>query len=451
MTIDDLVVTLNLDTSKFNQDQKDALAKVKQFQEETSRRAKDIGKSGTDVMDSLTSVGKRTLSVFGVVAGVDGLINVAKQSVNAGSAVGQLSRNIGVSAEVISKWQGAARIYGGTAEGMAGSFKTLSDTIGGLKLGMVSQLTSDLRSLGALGGTAIDPSMPVNDMLIAIGKNLKTIYDERGADVAGALQTKLGLDPALFALFIEKGEKAADVLRDINGLTQANADQALLLKRRWDDMIVSSENKGLRLFFGAVDLAKKLWVTPGVDEKPDKFTGASRVGGTTGAFKSANEKEAFIRQEAVRRGQNPDTWVTLAKNEGFYNYTGDQDATGVPTSFGSFQLHYPGVGRNTADGLGTRFTRETGLNARDPDTERQQITWSMDYAAMHGLSDWHGWHGSQFANNPSGGPMSTNTTTIGSVNVYAAKGDDAPALADKFRTAILARNASVAQASGGPQ
>jgi hypothetical protein len=41
-------------------------------------------------------------------------------------------------------------------------------------------------------------------------------------------------------------------------------------------------------------------------------------------------------------------------------------------------LHYPGIGRNTADGLGTLFTKQTGLDARDPATERRQIEWSMD-------------------------------------------------------------------------
>jgi hypothetical protein len=168
-----------------------------------------------------------------------------------------------------------------------------------------------------------------------------------------------------------------------------------------------------------------------------------------GAFTSPAQKEAFIRAEAIKRGQNPDVWVALAKSEGFANYFGDPDATGKPTSFGSMQLHYPGVGRNTADGLGSIFTKQTGLDARNPATEPQQIQWSMDWAKTHGLSDWHGWKGAQFANLSGGGSTSTTTINISDVKINAGPNASAADIAGKLRDLGMKRQAEANQSFVG--
>jgi hypothetical protein len=164
------------------------------------------------------------------------------------------------------------------------------------------------------------------------------------------------------------------------------------------------------------------------------------------------QAEAFIRSAAAARGQNPDVWVALAKGEGFNQYKGDPDATGAATSFGAFQLHYPGIGRNTADGLGTMFTKETGLDARDPATERRQIEWSIDYARTHGLTDWHGWHGSKFANLSGGGSSTTTTVAInGPITINAGPNASASDIAGKLRELGLKRQAEANQSSVGAQ
>ena len=130
-------------------------------------------------------------------------------------------------------------------------------------------------------------------------------------------------------------------------------------------------------------------VFPGIETtgfSPGTYGGA---GGRT-AFSSQDEKAAFIVQEALKRGIDPAIALAVAKSEGFNGYTGDSGS-----SFGAFQLHYGNIasGGNAVSGLGDVFTAQTGLDARDPTTEREQIKFALDQAAQSGWSPWHGWKG----------------------------------------------------------
>src|SRR5215469_11469082 len=104
--------------------------------------------------------------------------------------------------------------------------------------------------------------------------------------------------------------------------------------------------------------------------------------------------ESYIRYAAAQRGINPDVAMKVSRSEGFNAYAGDQGS-----SFGPFQLHYGGVapGGNSVSGLGDVFTQKTGLDARDPNTVKQQIDFALDHASQNGWGAWHGWKGDQYA------------------------------------------------------
>lgn len=99
------------------------------------------------------------------------------------------------------------------------------------------------------------------------------------------------------------------------------------------------------------------------------------------------EVEDYIRNRATAIGVDPEIAVRVARSEGLNQYVGDQGS-----SFGPYQLHYGGIapGGNRVGGLGDEFTKQTGLDARDPSTWRQQVDFSLAQAKQGGWGPWHG-------------------------------------------------------------
>jgi len=123
------------------------------------------------------------------------------------------------------------------------------------------------------------------------------------------------------------------------------------------------------------------------------------VQGTKGSVIDQGVEAQYIAEAAKARGIDPDVALRVAKSEGLAQYEGD-----AGSSFGPFQLHYGGVagGGNAVPGLGDTFTRQTGLDARNPSTWRKQVDFALDTAAKEGWGAWHGWKGPERAGLPGG-------------------------------------------------
>ena len=151
-------------------------------------------------------------------------------------------------------------------------------------------------------------------------------------------------------------------------------------------------------------------------------------GGTGGMSKS--ETTDYIRKAAIARGIDPDIALRVAQSEGLNKYIGDQN-----TSFGPFQLHYknniPGLSNA---GMGDSFSRQTGLDARDPSTVHQQIDYALDHAAVNGWGAWHGWKGNSRAgldgSKPIGVSPAAPTESVRAVPTLAASPGRKPDTAD---------------------
>ncbi len=110
-------------------------------------------------------------------------------------------------------------------------------------------------------------------------------------------------------------------------------------------------------------------------------------GGWEKSGASKAQVAAYIRHAFAAQGIDPSVALRIAQSEGLNRYMGDHG-----TSFGAFQLHYGGSGIRgmNSGGLGDRFTAETGKDARDPTTWREQIDFAAKTALREGWGAWHG-------------------------------------------------------------
>lgn len=95
----------------------------------------------------------------------------------------------------------------------------------------------------------------------------------------------------------------------------------------------------------------------------------------------------MIKQFGVGQARN---LLKIYGTEGAGSYVGDNGS-----SFGPFQLQYGGMagGGNRFAGMGEKFTRDTGLDARDKSTVRAQIEWVARWGRQHGGYSSDIWHG----------------------------------------------------------
>lgn len=464
--IDSLVVEIGLDAKNFTKGQKEAVAAANSALESIEANAKGMEHQAKRSMDALGGIKTQAVELFAIFTGGKGLIDFSSQLTHSNASLGRLERNLGISASTISRWQGAARIFGGDAASMAQSFTSISDALEGWKIGKISPLIADFRAISTAGGTVIDINKGVEQSFMDLSANLKAIHD-RDPGQAGLLGRSIGLDPALFDLLVQGPAGLKQVLDYVNRIgvsTKADTDSFGELEKRMAQMGLKAESLGRKILGGEGGVASRINAVADELNKPiseakpwDALfgTGAyaagqpkpSLIGGApSGAFGSQAQKESFIRSEATKRGLDPDVMVKVAKSEGFDTFLGDNGTSGS-----AFQLHVTPGGRGNA--VGDQFMKATGKSPLDPANEAMAIQFALDDIKAHGLSAYHGAArvGLGSTAGGAGGGGSTTTTTVsvnGPVNVYPPPGVDGKQMAGQFVQTM--RNQSfAAQANDG--
>jgi hypothetical protein len=463
MLIDSLIVTLGLDATQFNESQKKALEQFKKTKTGFVEGSKDIEYSAGKSAEAIGGIRTATLGMAAALTGSAGLVQFATNAIHAGAAAGRMSRNLGVSVETITKFQGLAEVFGGSAEGMAQSFITITDALQGWKVGQVSPLIGQFRALSAAGGVMIDVNEGAAETIKKIGENLRILHDLDPAS-GGYWQRQLGIDPGFYDAMIQKNETFAAQLAKITGLTNEEAEAAGKLERRWNSLVNTATKGGQAMVIDLIDSKSKFSpFTNGSDAKDlkmiagwvDSLFGTSLASKTaassstaSGAFKSQAEKEAFIRSEAEAPGKkrvDPNIAMIVARGEGFNQFLGDNGTSGS-----AFQLHVTPGGRGRA--VGDEFRRATGLDPLDPANERAAIRFALDDVRAHGWGAYHGaarsgisaWAGI-------GGSNTTTTTTVsvnGPITIQAGPNADGAQIASKFLEGVR-RQSYAAQSNNG--
>lgn len=476
--IDSLLIEINLDGSKVSPEAQKIIGSLNNLEEGAHRKSLGVEKSAQTMGNAFKGVKTQVVELFAAFTGIKGARDFIVGTIEAGASVGRLSRAIGVSAGEISKWQGAAREFGSTGEAMAQSFQTLSNVftawqVGGPEAPGVMQIfrliNTEAARLDAANAKTIDGTKGVNAALKSTADNLKIIHDLSGdKNLASYLAGKIpGMDAGLFDLLIRGGDQVENVLRNVAGYTDAEAEAAGRVQRRWEGAKVAVENYGKTKIFEGADAASPLahelskplsearpwdaifgWGEYANKESRPTFTQPS-VNSTSvaGGFTSPGQKETFIRQEAVKRGIDPDVAMKVARSEGFSQFLGDNGTSG-----GSFQLHVTPAGRGRA--VGDEFRSKTGLDPLDPANEARTIQFALDNAKANGWSAYHGaarsglgaWAG---IDRSGGGGASggTSMTFTGPVSITGVK--DVADMQTKLRDYGLKRQAEGNQSSVG--
>lgn len=469
--IDSLVVTLGLDPSKFTQGQREALEALRATIDQAEAGGKRIEAQGAKVAEYFNGVKRQALGLAGVLLGATGAKALVEKFTTANAEISHMSKILNISAHELSAWQGVARMTGGSAGTITSSFLGLSQAIETFKLTGQGSFLPVMQSMGLSLKDDQGNAKTMTQIYLDMAAAMEKMNPENRARSSAYLSMIPGMNLETIGMLIKGGEAVTKLLeenRKLSTVTKESAENAEKLATGWARLTIVAENLakplldgispalqailgfstylGTKLFGGELlkedPAAKAKRLQKEEDDKkanPQAYPrrgvgelyGAAKgnlgglaekyLGGGTGLFPTAGveEQEAYIRQQAILRGINPDVAVKVARSEGLggaYQSQVRRKDGSREESYGPFQLFMGG-------GLGNKALAQ-GIDPRDPSTWRDQVKFSLDEAKKSGWGAWHGWRGLPFegiaaGSAGGGGPRammrdgdSTRTTTI---------------------------------------
>lgn len=245
-TIDELIVSLALDATKFNQGQKDAVVSLKKIETASNKTSKQLESHGKMLGQAFSALKVELLSIAAIFTSLSGIKNFIQDTVLQTAALDRMSTNLDMSAKDLAEWQLAAKNAGGTAEGMTAAIKSSSDALADLKLtGNVSETLLASGRYAGIGKVNFDLNSLKSgqDILFRQADIIKGVMEDKsnlgGINGARLAAEKMGIDMSLFNLM--KGGSAnlksqLDAQKDLAN-SEANVAEASEKVRRQFDLL----------------------------------------------------------------------------------------------------------------------------------------------------------------------------------------------------------------------
>jgi hypothetical protein len=150
--IDSLIVKLGLDPSNYKKGQKDTDESLKRARESSEKTRKAWEGDAKRAAAAFRSFRNEIIAIGTAYLGLSAIKSFTSNLLHAGAAVGYLARNVGVSTETLSAWEGAANKMGATAGDVDQAFRTMAQQIADITVGKVPADMENLSKAFALAG-----------------------------------------------------------------------------------------------------------------------------------------------------------------------------------------------------------------------------------------------------------------------------------------------------------
>ncbi|MEI7296595.1 hypothetical protein WCQ02_31015 [Paraburkholderia tropica] len=246
--IDSLVVALGLDASGFTKGQKEASASVKKTSDEAARAAKEMEARGKQAAQFFAQVKTQVVGLFAVFTAGKGLSSFVSDVVASDAAVGRMAKNIGMSTESLSAWQGVAERAGGSAAGIGGTLKNISSQMQQIAITGTpgAQVLQSLAMAGINISKYFDKATSSSERLLMASD----AFSHMDAARAQALGAGMGYDEGTINVLMQ-GRQAVQALlaeqEKIGHANEADAKSAQQLQAAWRALGQASTDLGRKI------------------------------------------------------------------------------------------------------------------------------------------------------------------------------------------------------------
>lgn len=249
--IDSLLVTLGLDPKGFKKGVEDSTkaikpltdAQKKQTDEET-KQAKQREQQAKIAAQGIAKIRNEVLGLAAAYIGTSAIKSFVERITESDARLGFFSRNVGMSTQDLSAWQGVAEKTGGSAQGLAGDFRAVTSAVE--RFGLTGKGGESFQYWRALGINLTDvegKARSMNDVMLEAADKFKGMDPVK----AQALGAGMGLSEGTVNTLLHGRKALLELLeaqRAQNAVTEKDAEQAQGRVKAWKDLMDTFQGIG---------------------------------------------------------------------------------------------------------------------------------------------------------------------------------------------------------------
>ena len=241
--VEQMLVELGFDTSKFASEADKAIKKHQQLEkaitdtEKSSQKATkahtELAKKSQDSIEQIAKMGQELAKVtkeltkfFGIIIGSTGLFKLANDVSRANMEMSKLSDQTGMSTKSLTDWRNAASAFGGSAQNMTSSLTSIKQAMNGL---VMFGDASMLPYFNALGVGLVDSAGKVRQ-LDEVMLDLADAFQKMPTDQAYTIGKKMGFDDGTINMLVS-GRKEMQEILDIQKKMYHSDKQSIALNK----------------------------------------------------------------------------------------------------------------------------------------------------------------------------------------------------------------------------
>lgn len=254
--IDQLVVKLSLDDVEFQKGEKRVAAGLTDTKKKTENVGKNIAADGKKGAEFFGQLEKAALKFFAVLTTGRGLADFTRTVIGTGAQLDRVSARMGISADTLSRWQGAVRQSGGTAEGFLATIQGLSQEMTNLAVTGQSPISKWLSFLGvSLRDT--DGKIKTTEKLLA---DLLDAANSKISDPSHRFNIlkEIGIDEGTINLGMKGKAERERLLAAQTAYSDKDAESARKAQERWEGVQLRIERITQKLVIDLIPAFERL-------------------------------------------------------------------------------------------------------------------------------------------------------------------------------------------------
>lgn len=325
--IDQLVVLLGLDAKPFQKGVKDVDQSMDKTRKVAAKTGKDLQQAGKQGAEFFNQLQKSALKFFAVLTVGTGIVNFTKNVISTGAQLDRMSGRVDESVANLSRWQGAVRQSGGTAEGFLSTVQGISNQFTQLKETGDAPIRMLLTQLGVSAADATGKAKPILQLLRDIGDSLEG-KQWANADKFNKLAAA-GIDEGTINLLMRGRVEREKLLASQKAYSDAEAKAARRAEETWEATKQRIERSTQALVIKLLPQLEKFTnLMANFAEKvvPIMITGFEKLGNVLGTAyevmqKIANISESIFGTKAPEGEKSP----TAAQSDDLYKRAKEGD------------------------------------------------------------------------------------------------------------------------------